>query len=447
MIDQRAVGLFFQDQITVQDRLTLDLGMRYEWHVTPTERDDRFIVFDTASASLVRVGADGIYAQNNLNFEPRAGVAWQMSADGRTVLRAAYARAVDEPGTTAVRDTASNPPYGIPLTASGQVPLASAVDLARLVGLTPSTTDPNYRNASVQSWNVNLQRQLAGNVAATVGYLGSHGSDLRISLNINQPVNGVRPFAAVSVASPIEPGVPLGNITEVQSSGYSNYQGAWVSLTKRLSRGLQFETSYTWSKSLDTNSLNSSGFTVQNGYDVAGEYGPSDFDARHRFVVSAIYNLPLTGHVLTRDWQVAAVVQSQSGNPVNIVTSTASVNGVPNTVRPDVTGPIRIIGSPDQWFDPSVFVPVNGFGDLGRNAVVGPAFHNTDLSVVKNARLGAGTTLQFRLDAFDVFNHANFGPPGNIVGSPSFGKITRTRLPTGEAGSSRQLQLAVRLLF
>ena len=119
--------------------------MRYEWHVTPTERDNRFIVFDAARASLVRVGVDvdEIYAQNNLNFEPRAGVAWQVSSDGRTVLRAAYARAVDEPGTTAVRDTAGNPPYGIPLTASGAIPLASAVDAARPAGLAPSTTDPN----------------------------------------------------------------------------------------------------------------------------------------------------------------------------------------------------------------------------------------------------------------------------------------------------------------
>ena len=121
LIDQRAMGLFVQDQVTVHDRLTLELGMRYEWHVTPTERDNRFIVFDAARASLVRVGVDvdEIYAQNNLNFEPRAGVAWQVSSDGRTVLRAAYARAVDEPGTTAVRDTAGNPPYGIPLTAAG----------------------------------------------------------------------------------------------------------------------------------------------------------------------------------------------------------------------------------------------------------------------------------------------------------------------------------------
>jgi hypothetical protein len=150
---------------------------------------------------------------------------------------------------------------------------------------------------------------------------------------------------------------------------------------------------------------------------------------------------------LTRGWQIATVVQSQSGNPVNIVTSNSALNGVPNTVRPDVTGPITTIGSVDGWFDPSVFVAVNRFGNLGRNAVIGPAFHNTDVSVTKTMRPGGRMSVQLRADAFDVFNHPNFGPPGNIVGSPTFGKITRTRLPTGEAGSSRQIQLSARLSF
>jgi hypothetical protein len=450
LIDQHALGAFVQDSIALHDRLTLELGMRYEWHVTPTERDNRFVVFDASRASLVRVGVgaglEAIYAQNDLNFEPRAGVAWQASSDGRTVVRAAYARAVDEPGTTAVRDTANNPPYGVPLTTTGSIPLSSAIETTRQAGLAPSTIDPNFRNASTQSWNVNVQRQLGNAMAVTVGYLGSRGRDLRISRNLNQPVNGIRPFAAVSASSPIQPGVPLGNISQVESSGFSSYRGAFVSVSKRLSNGLQFDSSYTWSKSLDTNSLNSSGFAVQDGYHLANEYGPSDFDARHRFIMSMAYAPPFAGHVLTRGWQIASVVQAQSGNPVNIVTSAAAVNGLPNTVRPNVVGPIRIIGSPDQWFDPSAFAAANGFGDLGRNAVVGPGFLNTDLSLMKNERVGH-SRLQFRIDVFDLFNHANFGAPGNVVGSPAFGKISATRLPTGEAGSSRQMQLAMSVSF
>ena len=406
-------------------------------------------MFDAERASLVRVGVDvgEIYQENDANIEPRLGVAWTPSADGRTVVRAAIGWAVDQPSTTVVRDTAGNPPFAIPLTASGSIALANAVTTTRPIGLAPVTVDPRFRNASLRSWNVNVQRQLARDLAAMAGYVGSSGKNLRLSRNINQAVDGVRPFPAVSSTSPISPGAPLGNITQVESTGFSSYHALWVSATKRLSRGLLFDTSYTWSKSLDTNSLNSSGFAVQNGYDIPNQYGLSDFDARHRFVLSATYELPFAGHALTRGWQLATIVQAQSGNPVNIVTSNSSLNGVPNTVRPDVIGPIRIIGSVDQWFDPSAFAAVNRFGNLGRNVVIGPAFHNTDLSLVKTLTVAQRYRLQLRADVFDVFNHANFGPPGNVVGTPTFGKITRTRLPTGEAGSSRQIQLAMKLSF
>ena len=260
-------------------------------------------------------------------------------------------------------------------------------------------------------------------------------------------MNGVRPFPALSASSPIRPGATLGTITQMESSGFSSYDAFSLIVTKRLSRGLQFDTSYTWSKSLDTNSLNSSNFNVQDGYDIPNQYGLSDFDARHRLVWSGTYLLPFKGSAWTRDWQISAIVQSQSGNPVNIVTSNATLNGVPNTVRPDLIAPIRIVGAVDQWFDPASFAAVNGFGNLGRNAVIGPAFHNTDLSISKSLTIAGRYRVQLRADAFDLFNHPNFGPPGNVVGSPTFGKISRTRLPTGEAGSSRQIQLVAKLSF
>jgi len=448
-IRQDAVSFFGQDAVRIGSALTVDVGLRYEWHVTPTERDNQFVVFDAPTASLVRVGLDikRVYQQNNRNFEPRLGVAWTLGDDGRTVVRAAYGSAVDEPSTTAVRDTPGNPPFAMPLTATGSVPLQTAVSTIQRMRLAPVTIDPRFRNASLRSWNVNVQRQLAHDLSAMVGYFGSRGANLRISRNINQPINGAIPFPALSASSPIRPGDPLGTITQVGSTGFSRYNALWASANKRLSRGLVFDTSYTLSKSQDTNSLNSSGFAVQNGYDIAGEYGLSDFDARHRVVVSAMYDLPFTSHAVTRGWQIATIVQAQSGNPVNIVTNNSTLNGLPNTARPDLIGPIRIIGSPDGWFDPSAFAAVNRFGTLGRNVVSGPAFVNTDLSLVRTLALGQERRLQLRIDAFDLFNHVNFGPPGNVVGSPTFGKISRTRLPTGEAGSSRQIQLAAKMFF
>ncbi|HMD36944.1 MAG TPA: hypothetical protein VKH42_18345 [Vicinamibacterales bacterium] len=446
IIDQPAMSLFFQERVPVGDRLTLELGLRYEWHVTPTERDDHMVVFAPATASLLQVGVHvgGIYAQNNANVEPRAGLAWDVAGDGRTVLRAAYARAVDQPSTTAVRDTAGNPPFATPLTATGAIPISDALSGTMRGGLAPATIDPAFRNASLQSWNINVQRQIARDAALTVGYMGSHGSDLRLARNLNQPVGGALPFPAVSASSPILPNTPLGNITQIESTGFSDYDALWASMTRRLSRGLQVDASYTWSKSLDTNSLNSSGFALQNGYDVAGNYGPSDFDARHRFVLSAVYALPFTGSAWTRGWQLSTVVQAQSGNPFNIVTTNSGLNGTANTVRPDVTGPITIIGSVDRWFDTSAFTAADHFGNLGRNALVGPAFNNTDVSAVKTMRRGAAD-MQVRLDVFDVFNHPNFASPGAVVGSPTFGKIMSTRLSTGEGGSSRQIQLAFKV--
>jgi hypothetical protein len=445
-ITEDALSFFAQDAIRLGPSLTIDLGLRYEWHMTPTERDDQFVVFDAATASLVRVGVDvdKIYRENDRNIEPRLGLAWTAGDDGRTVVRAAFGSAVDQPGTTAVNGTAGNPPFATPLSATGAIPLSAAVSLTQPIGLAPVTVDPGLRNASLRSWNVNLQRQLRGHFAASVVYFGSRGADLRISRNLNQPINGVPPYPALSVTSPIRPGAPLGSITQVESTGFSRYHALSLTASKRLSRGLLFDTSYTWSKSLDTNSLNSSNFNVQDGYDIPNQYGLSDFDARHRFVLSATYQLPFDGNAWTRDWQIATVVQSQSGNPVNIVTSNASLNGVANTVRPDLVAPIRIIGSVDRWFDPASFAAVPRFGTLGRNVVIGPAFHNTDLSVRKLLTMGR-YRVQLRADAFDLFNHPNLGPPGNVVGSPTFGKISRTRLPTGEAGSSRQIQLVAKL--
>jgi len=164
-------------------------------------------------------------------------------------------------------------------------------------------------------------------------------------------------------------------------------------------------------------------------------------------VLNGIYQLPFRGTWLVEGWQLAAIVQAQTGNPVNLVTSNSTVNGVANTVRPDLVGPIAITGTVDQWFDTSAFVAVNRFGTLGRNVVTGPRFDNTDFSIMKNTRIGRRSRAQFRVEIFNLLNHANLGQPGRIVGSPNFGRITNTRFATGDSGSSRQIQLAVRFEY
>ncbi len=447
-ITQGALGLFIQDNYQWKPNLTLELGLRYDWNLSPEERYGRFIVFDPGTASLERLGQEGeIYHQNNKNLQPRLGFAWDPFKDGKTSVRGAYAILVDQPMTSVVTGISGNPPIAIPLTFTGTVRFEDAIDLAQAAGLAPMTVDHGFDNAYLQSWNFNVQREVSPNLAIMAGYFGSKGTHLILRRNINQPIDALRPYPVVSESSPILPGKPLGNITQVESTGNSSYNALWISANKRLARGLQIDAYYTWSKSLDYNSLSTEAIVVQDSYNLRNDRGLSDFDARHRFVTNAIYELPFHSNRFVEGWQVAMILQAQSGNPVNIVTSNSTVTGVANTVRPDVTGPIAIIGSVDRWFDTSVFVPVAGFGNLGRNVVIGPGFNNTDFSIMKNTEVRESTQVQFRAEVFDVFNHANFGQPGSVVGSPNFGVITSTRFPTGESGSSRQIQLAIKLFF
>ncbi len=295
-IAEPAFGFFLQDNFRWRRNLTFELGLRYDWNITPTERYDRFIVFDPQTASLVRVGTDldEVYHQNARNFQPRVGLAWDPFDDDKTVVRAAYAVLTDQPMTSVVLPTATNPPLAIPLTFTEAIRFENAIDLARAAGLAPQSINHDFDNAYLQSWNLNVQRELTNNVAVMAGYFGSKGSHLIIRRNVNQPINGVRPYANLSHTSPILPGAALGNITQVESAGNSSYNAMWLSATQRLKRNFQCNVSYTWSKSLDSNSFSSGGIVGQNSYDLSGDRGLSDFDARHRFVISALYDLPFS---------------------------------------------------------------------------------------------------------------------------------------------------------
>jgi hypothetical protein len=387
-------------------------------------------------------------------------------------VRGAYAVMIDQPVANVVSTTAANPPLATPLNFAGNIRLDNAAATALASGLAPVSVDPNFQSGRMQTWNVNVERQLGPALGVMVGYFGSKGDRLRITRNVNQFVNGVRPFPTLSASSPILPGGALGNVLETDSLGWSHYKGLWLSANERPLKGLQFNASYTLSKSTDTNSLSNAVIVVQDSNNIADSEGPSDFDVRHRFVINAIYELPFKGNRLVEGWQIGVITQAQTGSPVHIVTAVSTFTGVNNSLRPDLIGDPAVIGSNSQWFnnavcDPriatgagactssSVFalpVSANGvfhFGNLGRNAVYGPGFSNTDFSIIKNLALAGTARLQFRIEAFNVFNQANVGLPGRIasVGSTSFGVITNTRFPTGDSGSARQVQFAVKALF
>ena len=500
-IAQGALGLFVQDNYKLRPNLTLELGLRYDWLMSPTERYNRFVDYIPGTNSLVRVnqGIAPVYHTNWKNFHPRVGFAWDPFKNGKTSVRGAFAMLADQPVTNLVTGNATNPPFAfaLALPANSTTQLFNATDPGHAVPgstVSPSSSDPNFNNSYVQSWNLNVQREVVPGLAFMVGYFGSRGTHLRLSRNLNQTflnsaLNPVRPFPSLSPTSPIAPGLPLLNITFREGTGVSNYHALWVTATKRLSRGLQFNTSYTWSKSMDYNSQSSQGVTLQDSYNLRGDRGLSDFDARHRLVVSGLYELPFHGNQLKEGWQLSLITQSQSGNPVTLLAGNATAIGTIlaananaltglATLRPDPGAPITysttaapgVIGV--QWFPNLVCDPRPGsicpagsvatlpvaaiggrtiyhFGSLGRNVVIGPRFNNTDFSLIKRTKIGERQLIEFRTEFFDIFNHANFGQPGRVaqLASTSFGVISNTRFPTGDSGSSRQVQFALKYKF
>ena len=459
-----SIGAFVQDSWKVKRGFTLDLGLRYDWNGTPTEAKNRFVVFDPTTVSLVQVGVNGgpsrAYNQSALNFEPRVGFAWDPSGAGRTVVRSAYAIFVDQPVVGLVNGLYANPPFAFPVnfTTSGtNLNFGNAFNLAS-GSVAPTSVAHSYKNAYVQSWNFNIQQQLGNDFGLMIGYFANKGTDLNVGRNYNQPTNGIRPYPALSASSPIAPGKPLGNILVYESDSNSSYNALWVTAQKRLSRGLQFNASYTWSKSIDAVSRNEQGIVIQDSYNIRGDRGLSDFDARHRFVLSTVYDLPFKGNRLIRGWQISLIEQIQSGNPINFRTTNTAFTGA-GTLRPNVTGPVTTGYTPARngnasfvtyIQNPGVFQDQGAaFGNLGRNVVIGPGFSNLDVALVKNTKITERLTWQIRADAFDLLNQANFNQPNATVtaGSSTFGLISATRFAPGDSGSSRQLQVAMKVIF
>jgi len=467
-----SLGGFALDQWKVTKTLMLDLGLRYDWYGTPSEAGNRFVVFNPTNSTLQPVSQP--YQQSALNFQPRVGFAWDPFANGKTVIRSAYAIMTDQPITGIVTALATNPPYAFPVSfaPTSAVPFVSLSNGFTVAGgsVAPRSIAPDYKDAYVQSYNFNVQQELPGGLGVMLGYFGSKGTDLNIIVNENQPINGAKPFPALSASSPIFPGKALSNILEEESVANSNYNALWLTATKQLSHGLQINGSYTWSKSMDDNSRNNNGtstFLPQNSYDIRNEWGPSDYDVRHRFTIDPIYQLPFKGNRFVEGWQVSAIVQLQTGNPLNFHTTNASLTGL-TTVRPSVKGPVQTGFTPATNLSPTSVTYIqnpgvfydqgSAFGNLGRNAITGPGFSNVDLALWKETKITERLTWRIRADVFDLLNHANFYNPVLTVpstqtfGAPvpvsTLGLITSgTRFTAGDFGTSRQVQFSTQFTF
>lgn len=507
---QPSYAVFAQDSFRWKPNFTLNLGLRYTWNATPSEAKGRFTNFDPATGDLV--SAPQPYQQSNLNFEPRVGFAWDPFRNGKTSVRGAYAIMTQAPTTNVVTGLSANPLFAVPIAASSATNSITIENpSAAVVGtsLGPTAVNSGFNDMYAQDWNLSVQREITPSLGLEVAYVGTKGTHLQLTQNVNQPfvTNGfygaARPYPRLPLSSPIlptqcqapNPVCPYGTINQVNSIGNSNYNALWVTGTKHLSHGLEFLASYTYAKSLDYNSLSTGEtYILQNAYNPRGDYGPSEFDARHRFVLSGFYQLPFKGNRLVSGWQIGLITQVQSGNPLNPTLAIGPGPGVSLTVRPNLLGSVTGTGRPKQYFsNPVLCEPFNGTpsgaapavpacastptaafavpctfnstpatpgknnypivpgtchpGTLGRDAIVGPNFVNTDFSVTKDTHITERFNVQFRAEMFDIFNHPNFGNPVLTATSGSFGIITSTRFPTGDFGSSRQIQFALKLQF
>ena len=465
-----ALGTFIQDDIKLTSRLTINAGLRWEYNGVPSEIHNRLGIYEFAANRLSTVGTNGVerpYNKQFTNFGPRLGFAYDPFGDGKTVIRTGVGLYYDQPVTNIVTGLGSNPPFSQSVNNTSNVNIANPFAAPPGTGSALNAVDPNFRNGRVLSYNFNIQRELF-KTGFQVAYVGSQGRHLRLNGDYNQGINAVRPIATFLNGNVV---TAASSINVQQSVSNSNYNGMWLSAEKRFSKGLTFNASYTFSKSIDNNSVGSSNPQIQNFYNIAAERSLSDFDARHRFVLSGIYMFPFKAerglvNRLVEGWSISPIVNLQSGNPFSpIVALTRSITpGQPpiaGTIynsgsllgfdRPDVVPGQSLYvtnPSPTQWLNPLAFVRHNlGFGNAGRNILEGPGLQDIDVALSKATTIKEGILVQFRAEAFNLFNHPNFAQPQNAFTATTFGQVTATRTTRGDLGSSRQLQLGIKLLF
>jgi hypothetical protein len=333
----------------------------------------------------------------------------------------------------------------------------------------------------VQVWNLNLQREVGASTSIMIGYAGSRGEHLLRSNDVNtaRPTTGAdgRPFF-VAGAPRMN---PAWTTIELKSSdGDSWYRALVFEVRRRWSDGFMLQSSYTWSKSEDTTQASTFFSDATNGTTSAfpefiPDYnkGLSDFHAAHNWVLNFSYDIPFARSMsgaaaaLLRDWRLSGIVNMRSGNPLTVfVQNNRSRSLWQPSLGPGIgrdrpsyaagfDGESAVTGDPSQWFNPAAFVlqPAGTFGNTGRGDFIGPDLKTVDLSLVKNirwARLGSAGRIEARLEVFNIFNRANFGPPQLIVFAgaadneqplASFGRVRQT------VTSARQIQLGVRVRF
>ena len=480
-------GGFAQDDVRVSERLTLNLGVRYQYFTPMINRRDRTGTiqpgvksqrFPDAPLGLVYPGDNGLtralYNGDRNDFAPRIGIAWDPRGNGRTAVRAGYGVFFQFPLIEISNILAVNQPFVInvslpnPFSLSdpwrGQFnggvndPIAQFLSRGRADFFTPvtgSAVDRNFRDSYIQQYSLSIQHQVASGTTAEIAYVGNSARKLHINRQLNPAVFG--PGATVANTNArrrLNPGT-LGAITYYESTGNSNYNSLQVSLNRRFSRGLLVTGNYTWSKAIDFNSGVTSGTLISHPDNPRFDVGLADFDRTSVVSGSLVWEVPVfknNSNKVVRyalaGWQPAGLWRFSSGGPFHPVTGRDnSLTGI-NADRPNVLGDPNL--SKDRtrgeqiarYFDPAMFDAnrLGEFGNTGRNSLRGPGFATIDLSMIKNFKITERHAVQFRAEIFNLFNHANLGNPGTTWGTPTFGRIL-------SAADPRLIQLALKYSF
>ena len=408
------------------------------------------------------------------NFAPRLGVAWSPTA--KTTIRAgAGFFYVQDIGNTVwdmnanlaahVQDTANLVTHDLtfanPFTAGANgacgVPSPPYVCISTPQGL---ANQYNRRTPYVEELEFNVQQQLTSDTVLEFGYMGLEGHFLQNLITYNEPLW----MSATAAVGPRRPDPGFGNIQYLANITNSNYNAASLKLTRRLNYGLTYLIGYTFAKSLDESSgprpiAGDNVLTPQDGTDFRGEdYGRSSFDARHRFVTSALYQLPfgkgkkwlnsgLTSTLLG-GWEIGAIYTHQTGLPFSISSGVDQSNtGETHDLASVVFGQNWHLANPStgQWFNTGAFVlqPKGTYGNSGRNIVTAPGINAMNSTLQKNFNFTERSFLQIRFEAFNTLNHPNFYLPNSTVTSANFGKLTTLQNNI----DMRELQLSMKLVF
>jgi hypothetical protein len=458
---------FFQDDWSVNDWLTLNLGLRYDVYTPFTEEDGEISNLDVNTLQFLIPGQNGTGDSAGIktdygNLAPRLGFAASLRQG--TVLRGGYGLSFF-PSSMASNAVLRNTPFTYTFattSAAGSggapnvffsTPLPTPVASTPTVAGTIAAVDTNLRSSYLHQYNVMAEQQVWGG-AATVGYVGSKGHRLWMSIpNLNYAPPGagaINPRRYYAVQAP--------NLTTLQllkSAGQQDYNALQLAFARRSRDGLTFSANYTLAKGM-SDVTQPGGGGAQQAYGVDPlrihelEWSASDIDIRHRYAFSLNYELPFgrnatgaTKH-LTADWQVNLVAYWQSGVPFTVYNATARSNTGAGVDRPNqVCSGVLDDPTVNRWFDTSCFVPqdINTIGNSGRNNLYGPPQRRMDFSVFKDVLVNAHR-LQLRLEVFNVTNTASFAVPDGALGAATFGRITSTanNIP-------RQFQFAAKYLF